>query len=175
LTSSAGTSVSDKIGELAFQISAFEAAAGQERPLPELQTSVSYAKLPTTFVGRGPYGKSHPTSYNERAQMSLANLGPDELVPKTGVYYCVMCHDVTPFLRRQAAESMKEADPKKLEEVGGLEGIYRAMGVSNTPITRKRFKAGDKFGVCPQHKTSTGWTLEKEEITTGKKGWQFWK
>jgi hypothetical protein len=70
----------------------------------------------------------------------------------------------------------KGVDPKKLEEVGGLEGIYRAMGVgSNTPVTRKRFKAGKRFGVCPRHKYSTGWTLEKEEITTGKKWWKFWK
>jgi hypothetical protein len=41
-----------------FQISSFEAVAGQEKHLSKLQTSVSYANWPTTFAGGGLYGKS---------------------------------------------------------------------------------------------------------------------
>ena len=43
--------------KVAFQIFVFEAAMGQEKHFPKLQTSVSYAKLPTTFVGGVSYGK----------------------------------------------------------------------------------------------------------------------
>jgi hypothetical protein len=43
---------------------AFEEAASQEKPLPKLQTSVSYAKLLATFVGRFHVGNPGQENYS---------------------------------------------------------------------------------------------------------------
>jgi len=54
-----------------FPILVFEAAASAEEPFAELQPWVSYAKLPTAFVGQGSYGKfriecqHRPITFNE--------------------------------------------------------------------------------------------------------------
>jgi hypothetical protein len=100
--------------------------------------------------------------------MSTVNLSPSTLVPKTGLYYCTTCKNIPESIRVVSSEA--GFDPSIVERALEAHGVG-----ANAPVTRKRFKAGDKFGVCPRHKTSTGWTLEKEEITTGKQWWQLWK
>jgi hypothetical protein len=47
-----------KMVKTGFKISALGAVASQRNPWTKPRTLVSYAKLPTTFVGIGPYGKS---------------------------------------------------------------------------------------------------------------------
>jgi hypothetical protein len=47
-----------KMAKITFQLSAFEAPASQEKRWSKLPNSIYYAKLPTTFVGGGLYGKS---------------------------------------------------------------------------------------------------------------------
>jgi len=47
-----------------------------------------------------------------------------------------------------------------------FDGICVGMGLDpNQAVTRKRFKAGERFDACPRHNDATGWTLEKEEVS----------
>jgi hypothetical protein len=52
-----------KIVKMAFQISAFAAAASQRKSCSTLQTSVRYAKWPSPFGGGGSFGKSRVAVY----------------------------------------------------------------------------------------------------------------
>ena len=91
--------------------------------------------------------------------MSTTNLSPDTVVPKGGMYYCSMCTEGDSAIRDGVAAYAREkgVDPEVLE------GIFGGIGIgSNEPTTRRTFKAGDRFGVCPRHQSATVWTLERQ-------------
>ena len=116
--------------------------------------------------------------------MSTKQLPPNSTVPTSGLYHCVMCMVSSELAKAEGTDPFVIASLYAKEEGIDPQTVGRIFVGCNEPIFRKRFKALDKFDVCPIHKTATGWGLEEEEgtasaqsepTTTKRKWWQFWK
>ncbi|HPB67632.1 MAG TPA: hypothetical protein PKU74_01835, partial [Candidatus Omnitrophota bacterium] len=94
--------------------------------------------------------------------MNTINLAPGTEVPKTGLYYCTMCEQGDAAVRKTLDDFASQAGV----DIKMFDGICVGMGLDpNQAVTRKRFKAGERFDACPRHNDATGWTLEKEEVS----------
>ncbi len=87
---------------------------------------------------------------------STTNLVPNTVVPKSGLYTCNMCRVLDSAMRK--SKSLGDYAQQKCVDSEVLAGILRAA------ITQQRYKAGECFGECPNHKNDTVWTLEPEEV-----------
>lgn len=90
----------------------------------------------------------------------LLNLLPGSHVPRTGVYRCTMCaHGDAAVLQVLADYARRQGvDPASLGAKLGGAGIG-----AGEPITRRTFRAGERFDECPRHRGATGWSFAADD------------
>jgi hypothetical protein len=95
--------------------------------------------------------------------MSTEQYQPNSIVPKSGIYYCVLCMLSYELAKTKGADPFLIATLYAKESGVDTKTVKKIFAGYNEPIIRKKFKASDKFDECPIHKTATGWGLEQDK------------
>ena len=108
--------------------------------------------------------RSQRPEAQSKNKTKTVNLSPGTMVTKSGLYYCTICKQVgsSASLVRETLDNLSKDKGNDTNMLAFLEDQFGTPGKNfGGKITKETFNLGAKLGECPQHKSSTLWSIDE--------------